>query len=108
MQNNYEKYVKPWRIKNPEKYKKAKSKENLKNQLRIKEIIYNAKLSGCSNCDYNKCFEALEFHHPDPKTKEISIGTGSTKWKSPLKIEKEIKKCIVLCANCHREIHFKK
>ncbi len=56
----------------------------------------------CGICGYNTCIQALEFHHLDPKEKEFSI-SGSC-----LGIEKlkdELKKCICVCANCHREIH---
>lgn len=57
----------------------------------------------CCKCGYNKHPEILEFHHPDPKNKLESV----TKLRdhSRDKILKEIQKCIVVCPNCHREIH---
>ncbi len=58
--------------------------------------------SKCSICSYNKCIEALEFHHIDPTQKEFSISGKSISWS---KIEKELKKCILVCCRCHREIH---
>ena len=60
----------------------------------------------CSMCGYNKCEAALEFHHLDPLLKDFSVSTrGLTRsWD---KIEKELNKYILLCANCHREIHSK-
>jgi hypothetical protein len=73
------------------------------NNWRIKrreELIDN--LGGkCFRCGYNKCRQALEFHHIDPGTKlfELSV-TGMRKNAS----KEEAKKCILLCANCHREI----
>ena len=57
-----------------------------------------------SDLDYDKCMSALEFHHLDPKEKDFSI---STNIKSLDLIKKELDKCILLCANCHREEHFK-
>lgn len=60
----------------------------------------------CSMCCYDKCITALEFHHPDPKEKDP--GYKSIKNKSWEKYWKEISKCILVCANCHREIHFEK
>lgn len=57
----------------------------------------------CKNCGYSKCRTALEFHHIDPKEKEITPSkVFSRKWES---IIKELDKCILLCANCHREVH---
>ena len=61
----------------------------------------------CSICGYNKCDEALEFHHLDPSQKEFGIcSDGRTRsWD---RIKEELSKCILVCANCHREIHNKK
>lgn len=58
----------------------------------------------CARCGYAKCVAALEFHHRDPKKKDFRIGSGNSKaWKT---IMSELKKCDLLCANCHREAHF--
>ncbi len=57
----------------------------------------------CLVCSYNKCITALEFHHLDPMQKDFTISKNCNKaWH---KIEKELEKCILVCANCHREIH---
>ena len=57
----------------------------------------------CCLCGYNKCNGALEFHHINPQEKEFGICTGVIR---ALEIElEEIKKCVLVCANCHREIH---
>jgi hypothetical protein len=58
----------------------------------------------CEICGYNKCINALEFHHINPEEKEFGLSTrGLTRsWD---KIKKEIDKCVLLCANCHREVH---
>jgi predicted HNH restriction endonuclease len=49
--------------------------------------------------------EYLEFHHIEPSSKSFGISSGgfSRSWVS---IEAEIKKCILVCANCHREIEY--
>lgn len=58
----------------------------------------------CEICAYKKCSRALPFHHIDPKTKIFGISDkGLT--RSWSKIQEEIEKCILLCANCHMEIH---
>lgn len=56
----------------------------------------------CSICSYDKCAAALEFHHTDPTKKNMEIGSARYGWE---RTEKELKKCILICANCHREIH---
>lgn len=57
----------------------------------------------CSCCGYDKCIAALDFHHIDPTEKNERV-TFSLKWE---KVEQELKKCALLCANCHRELHYK-
>ena len=58
----------------------------------------------CILCGYHKVSSALEFHHIDEEKKLYSISsTGNChNLKSDLD---EIKKCVLVCANCHREIH---
>ena len=58
----------------------------------------------CSICGYEKCPEAMEFHHPEPTKKDFGISSkGYTRgWE---KVKKELDKCVMLCANCHREVH---
>lgn len=45
----------------------------------------------------------LDFHHRDPDSKKFSLSDAET--YSIARIDKEIKKCILVCANCHRVIH---
>ncbi len=55
----------------------------------------------CIDCGYDRCSEALEFHHRDPATKSFSIsGNTSRKWEV---LKAEADKCDLVCANCHRE-----
>jgi hypothetical protein len=46
----------------------------------------------------------MDYHHLDPSIKErgVSQMISGNSWK---KIEEEISKCILVCANCHRKIH---
>lgn len=58
----------------------------------------------CQICGYNKCETALEFHHINMAEKEFSIGdAGETRSWERTRIE--LDKCVLLCANCHREVH---
>ena len=55
-------------------------------------------------CGYNKYIGALDFHHLNEADKEFSLSIrGLT--RSWAKIKTEIQKCILVCSNCHREIH---
>lgn len=58
----------------------------------------------CIRCGYDRCFQALEFHHRDPSTKDktIKLSGGSVSMKRMID---EAEKCDLLCANCHREVH---
>ena len=57
----------------------------------------------CCLCGYCKAKTALELHHLDPSEKDFTIGACLNRsWDT---LHKEIQKCILVCSNCHREIH---
>lgn len=58
----------------------------------------------CTKCGYDKCVDALEFHHLDPSIKEFHL--GEARGLSIDKLQKELDKCILVCRNCHTEIHY--
>lgn len=68
-----------------------------------KKMLVDLKGGKCEICGYDKCIEALEFHHLDPNKKEINISNSSIHDIELFK--KEIDKCILVCSNCHKEIH---
>ena len=72
----------------------------------IKQWGLEYKGDKCCICGYNKCQEALEFHHIDESKKSFSLSDHGIKLDWPL-IQQELDKCVVVCANCHREIHAK-
>ena len=75
---------------------------NLKKEKQLVEY----KGGKCEHCGYDKCISALEFHHINPSEKDFGIGQyGSS--KSFEKMKQEVDKCILLCCNCHRELHWK-
>jgi hypothetical protein len=57
----------------------------------------------CKVCGFNASLKALEFHHLDPFTKDFNI--SAAKSYGIEKFNKELEKCILVCANCHRQIH---
>ena len=56
----------------------------------------------CTVCGYSKSQRALEFHHVDPSKKEYQINFAKHGWSKSLK---ELRKCALVCGNCHSEIH---
>ena len=58
----------------------------------------------CTRCGYDKCVDALEFHHLDPAQKEFHL--GEARGRSIDKLRQELDKCILVCRNCHTEIHW--
>ena len=58
----------------------------------------------CVRCGYKKCVRALEFHHLDPDGKDFPVSSRGA-CKSWERIKEELGKCILVCANCHAEIH---
>lgn len=81
------------------------SYEIVKNfRQRLKERATYVMGNKCACCGYDKCIQALEFHHLNPEEKDFNFGTNTNRsWEST---RNEIKKCILVCANCHREIHY--
>ena len=59
----------------------------------------------CSKCEENHP-SCLEFHHLDPNEKESGVSEMVRKKIDKELIFKEIKKCEVLCSNCHRKLHY--
>lgn len=69
-------------------------------KTKLKAIEYKG--GKCQICGYNKCVRSLQFHHLDPNEKDFGISGGT---KSFEKLKPELDKCILVCANCHGEIH---
>lgn len=54
-------------------------------------------------CGYDKCVSALEFHHLGNKEESPAYIIMRWSWE---RVKAELEKCILVCANCHREIHY--
>jgi predicted DNA-binding protein YlxM (UPF0122 family) len=57
-----------------------------------------------------KCGESdiacLDFHHKDSSKKEITISKAIARGWSIRRLTEEIKKCEIMCSNCHMKLHF--
>lgn len=75
-----------------------------KRRRKLKIMAVDSKGGKCERCQYNKCIGALHFHHKDPAQKDFTLAHGGITrgWAA---IQTEIEKCLLLCANCHAEIH---
>lgn len=73
------------------------------NRAAVKLRALEYKGSRCLLCGYDRCKRALIFHHIDPEGKDFEIGEGRTRsWEA---LVKELDKCVLLCSNCHMEVH---
>lgn len=75
-----------------------------KKSFKKKAIEYKGGKCENPECGYNKCTKALEFHHIFGE-KEFNISGTERTDKSWEEIKKEVDKCMLVCSNCHREIH---
>lgn len=77
-----------------------KKKEKIERARRSSIINTLKRIKGCYNCDENEpC--CLDFHHL--KNKKFNVSASFTRdWK---KVKDEIRKCVVICSNCHRKLH---
>lgn len=91
------------RSKHQEKYGEKRAirdrKKRDENRSKLTEI---KRQNGCLCCDENEPI-CLEFHHTEPNEKEFMISAHTHRsWSF---IEKELKKCVIVCSNCHKKIH---
>ena len=59
----------------------------------------------CTICGYSKNLAALVFHHTDSTEKDFKLDMRSLSNRKLEPVLKEINKCILVCANCHAELH---
>jgi hypothetical protein len=73
----------------------------------IERKLYLVNLRGgkCEKCGYSKNLAAFDFHHIDPKNKNFQLDVRKLSNSKMEYILNEFNKCLVLCSNCHRELH---
>ena len=82
--------------------KKSHSKNVMSWRHRTKTKLIEYKGGECKICGYKKCIQAMEFHHLNPKEKDFTISGKSWSFE---RLKSEVDKCILICSNCHAEIH---
>jgi hypothetical protein len=78
--------------------------QTLERTRNFKSMMVEYKGGCCIKCGYKKYIGALEFHHIDPSKKDFTLSHLKLS-KFDDKIKNELDKCILVCSNCHREIH---
>jgi len=96
------KYNKKWHKANPVLQKQYRDTHYGYQQ----KIMHNLKINGCAICGYNKCDAALDFHHINPEDKCFSLSMHAINYANK-RVAEELSKCVLLCKNCHNEIHDK-
>ena len=97
-------YVNKKREKLTEEEIKKRNYQRIKSRRqKIKKWIVEDRGGKCEICGYDKSIWSLQFHHKDPIEKDFTIGSSSV--LSFDKIKNETDKCLLVCANCHAEIH---
>lgn len=100
----------PFRNKSKGTYR-ANCKECHNKEMKIRyqhkqEVIRDVKeFCGCAKCGVTKHY-LLDFHHLDPLEKENTISRLMAGSYSITTVLQELKKCVCLCSNCHREFHW--
>lgn len=84
--------------------KKCRVEWTTNKRKRIKINLVKCHGGKCNICGYDKCITALQFHHIEPNKKDFNIAKagGIIAFNKALD---ETKKCILVCSNCHSEIH---
>ena len=99
-------YKKKW---NAEFYKKNAKLEYQRVKARRDELrnwLNEYKSTLCCTMCGEKHPACLDFHHKDSKNKDFSLGIIRGWGYGKERLINEIKKCMVICANCHRKIHY--
>lgn len=76
-----------------------------RNRMNARFNFINSLKQPCVKCGDSR-FYVIEFHHIDPTTKLFTISDGQKSHKSKEDVVNEVKKCVCLCRNCHKEFHY--
>lgn len=85
--------------------KPCSNKQVIDRQKSLKCQVVQYLGGSCIICGYNKYYGALELHHLDPSKKDTTLSLKKTVSFSTMK--SEVDKCVLLCSNCHSEVHGK-
>lgn len=100
---NHKRYMKEvWYPANKRKHHRMVARRKVAIQLFLRNM---KRLSGCIRC-FEKDWRCLDFHHARSKKEALLSKMHVLGW-SWKRIQKEVDKCDIICANCHRKEHIK-
>jgi hypothetical protein len=70
---------------------------------KLKQLLVEEAGGACAVCAYDRCVAALEFHHLDPDNKSFGVAQNGHA-RGLDRVRAEVRKCILLCSNCHAEV----
>lgn len=82
---------------------KVEKDKKLRRETKI--LIIEAMGGACVCCGYKECAAALALHHLNPEEKDFNLKSVRRTKKSWPSIVEELRKCVLVCSNCHAEIH---
>jgi len=83
--------------------KRCRSEQVVRHRRSVKQQLVAEAGGGCVLCGYGRCLSALEFHHTDPAQKRVHISQNGMS-VSIDELRREVRKCVLLCSNCHAEV----
>jgi hypothetical protein len=84
---------------------RKKRTETDRNRMSTHFNFINSLKTPCVKCGEDR-FYVIDFHHIDPSKKLFTISDGQKAHKSKEDVLEEVKKCVCLCKNCHKEFHY--
>lgn len=93
-------YNKTWYLKNKEKHLVTVSKNNQRYRPAIRKLIRETKNVPCMDCGISYPYYVMDFDHREDK--KYTVGRLAGSFYSLETIRREMDKCDVVCANCHR------
>lgn len=87
--------------------RKCNHQNTIDRQRAFKQACVDYKGGACIICGYNRYIGSLDFHHLDPSKKDFNLSRikNTSFIKNQNKIRTELDKCVLVCRNCHGEIH---
>jgi coproporphyrinogen III oxidase len=89
-----------------EEWKKKRNAKQKENGLEKKQAAIDLLGGKCADCHGTFHPAVFDFHHENPDEKEYNLGNIIRRKRNPELVAKELSKCVLLCANCHRIRHF--
>jgi transposase len=83
--------------------KRCRAERVARRRRDIKATIVREAGGKCQRCGYDRCVSALHFHHIDPSQKLFNVALRGAA-RSLKRVREEVRKCVLLGANCHAEV----